>query len=91
MLQLFHRSNSDFRPSGSLRYCLKSCFKLHNESMNIWTHFAGLTFFLGITVYFFSGKAFPLCMSFNTNLHMTTASRPFPQPCEFSSFKHIQR
>ena len=41
MLQLFHRSNSDFRPSGSLRYCLKSCFKLHNESMNIWTHFGG--------------------------------------------------
>ncbi len=43
------------RPGGSLWYCFKSCFKLHNESMNIWTHFAGLAFFLGITVYFFSG------------------------------------
>jgi hypothetical protein len=28
--------------------------------MNIWTHFAGLTFFLGITVYFFSGNPFLL-------------------------------
>lgn len=46
---------SGYRPGGSLRYCLKSCFSLHNESMNIWTHFAGLAFFLGITVYFFSG------------------------------------
>ncbi len=26
--------------------------------MNIWTHFAGLAFFFGITVYFFSGNEF---------------------------------
>jgi hypothetical protein len=32
--------------------------------MNIWTHFAGLAFFLGITVYFFSGMR-------PTTLHFT--------------------
>ena len=64
------------RPGGSLWYCFKSCFKLHNESMNIWTHFAGLAFFLGITVYFFSGVqpcSIPLCTFQCAGLLSTTS------------------
>ena len=67
---------SSCRPGGSLWYCFKSCFKLHNESMNIWTHFAGLAFFLGITVYFFSGVqpcSIPLCTFQCAGLLSTTS------------------
>lgn len=34
-------------------YYLKSIFKLHNETFNIWTHLLGALLFIGLTIYTF--------------------------------------
>jgi adiponectin receptor len=36
--------------------CLRSVFKLHNETMNIWTHFGGFLCFLGVFASLFAAQ-----------------------------------
>ena len=37
-----------YRPETSIWGCIKSCFYLHNESINIWTHLLGLLGFASL-------------------------------------------
>lgn len=43
-----------YRAHYTLRMCLLSVFRLHNETMNIWTHLLGFCMFLGLFVYLFT-------------------------------------
>lgn len=40
-----------YRIHHSIKDCLFSWFKLHNETLNIWTHIVPCLFFLGIFIY----------------------------------------
>lgn len=42
----------------TIRQCLKSMFSLHNESVNIWSHFAGVVFFV-FCIYYLVTKMHP--------------------------------
>jgi len=59
-------------PVRSKRYALASIFRMHNETVNIWTHLVGFIMFLALTisfaVYFGAVKAPMLPPSFNTLL-----------------------
>jgi len=41
-------------PLPSFTACLKSIFRVHTETGNIWTHMIGCVFFVGIAIYFFT-------------------------------------
>ena len=39
-------------PLPSVAECLKSIFRIHTETGNIWTHLLGCVAFLGVAIYF---------------------------------------
>ncbi|KAI8098179.1 hemolysin-III related-domain-containing protein [Gilbertella persicaria] len=47
---------SGYRFYRSTKECLKSLFKLHNETMNIWSHLLGFFFFMYLSVHVFQRK-----------------------------------
>jgi len=50
----FYRSNpfirSGYREPSDIVNCLKSVLAFHNETVNIWSHFLGFVFFLGLFI-----------------------------------------
>ncbi|KAN0050530.1 hypothetical protein ACTA71_003659 [Dictyostelium dimigraforme] len=42
---------SGYRVNFSYKLCLKSIFRLHNETLNIWTHLFGTFLFLALMIY----------------------------------------
>lgn len=48
-----------YRVSLSGGQALRSLFSAHNETMNVWTHLLGATFFVVLVVAFFSGELLP--------------------------------
>lgn len=49
---------SGYRFYRSTKDCLKSLFKLHNETMNIWSHLLGFLFFSYLSVHVFQVRKF---------------------------------
>ncbi|KAJ5078461.1 adiponectin receptor protein [Anaeramoeba ignava] len=45
-----------YRMNFNIALCFKSVFKLHNQTLNIWSHFLGFLVFIGITIYIYSSK-----------------------------------
>ncbi|XP_067855799.1 adiponectin receptor protein 2-like [Heptranchias perlo] len=39
-------------PMPSFRACLRSIFRIHTETLNIWTHLIGCLFFLGLGIFY---------------------------------------
>uniref|UniRef100_A0A4W3K8Y9 Adiponectin receptor 2 n=1 Tax=Callorhinchus milii TaxID=7868 RepID=A0A4W3K8Y9_CALMI len=39
-------------PMPSFRACLRSIFRIHTETLNIWTHLLGCLFFLGLGIFY---------------------------------------
>lgn len=58
---------SGYRFYRTSKECLKSLFKLHNETMNIWSHLLGFLFFSCLSIYVFQVKEF----SFKKQLSLT--------------------
>jgi adiponectin receptor len=44
-------------PMPSVKQCFASIFRLHTETVNIWTHLLGTLVFIGIAIYFLSRPA----------------------------------
>lgn len=54
----FHMIDNDFITGGyrinhdnSVKAILRSLFKFHNEFVNVWSHFIGALFFIGVFIY----------------------------------------
>ena len=50
--QVMRAITRGYRQGLDYKQCLLSIFRLHNETINIWTHLLGVVAFLGLALYF---------------------------------------
>jgi adiponectin receptor len=90
--------SAGYRVEYNWKACLKSVFSLHNETLNVWTHFIGFLIFAALTVQLFSYTHTQAIIDFPNQFYSTPLSAALgsvnynltdlQHPWEFEKFAH---